>query len=67
MGGEGAIQICWTHGRWMSETGVANLHQVRMPSLREMGQLHACCSGYLPSPFPHDQNRLTEADPEIQI
>jgi hypothetical protein len=79
MAGEVATQVCWTHGRWMSEIGVANLHQVRMTSLREMGQQdtqHECtsdsppfayCSGYPPSPFPCDQNRLTEAGPEIQI
>jgi hypothetical protein len=50
------------------------LDQVRMTSLREMGQQDtqhdctsdspplACCPGYLlsPSPFPCDQNRLTE-------
>jgi hypothetical protein len=76
------------HGRWSTldtwkvdvwETGVANLHQVMMTSLKEMGQQdtqHECtsdspplvyCSGYLPSPFPCHQNRLTEDGPEIRI
>jgi hypothetical protein len=75
--GHSSMLDTWKVDVW--ETVVDNLHQVRMASLREMGQQDtqhdctsdlpplACCPGYLPSPFPFDQNRLTEAGLEIQI
>jgi hypothetical protein len=75
--GHSSMLDTWKVDVW--ETGVANLHQVRITSLRKMGQQDtqhdctsdslplACCPGYLPSPFPCDQNRLTEAGPNIQI